>query len=519
MTLPPGRVAVLRLADFQQAGQIPEDATWGTVSLGYTGRSGDLVAVAMSYDKTSRYGSQTPFIEGTSRLFKGSMWHVDGTHNTLITTGNGGTEPTRAQVTLFYNAGQGKYRVEQSLAPGGQIWLNVADLIRNQVPDSDGKTIPPDVMAGSYELRDLDHPVLGLLYEGKLVVDKTYGHASYGCAHCCGYSSARLWQNPFAGPVGIDNPDTYQAYGVCESQWYDMDLFLSPHSSNTSVATLTGQTLHTVAVGSATASGKNTLPFQAPSGGLCSPAPMTGTQPVTVKPTISGPNTLWWFNGLSLGVSGYSSQITLTTSTASSYQWAIASGSDKVQLGGSGQNQSVQVTSIGQSTSANDVSITVTSGGISSDPFYLTVKAPYQLGLDPSQPTPVYSMDSTYIWDTDIYYTIEDNFGVPMQVSLPINESFPGSVVNDYSGTDWRQGLAQCLSLATTFYDHLGGETSGRTPTPVYNPSWTGGKVQHWSQDWRVGTCNIGFGPRVQSDTIQKWTDHALHTNIISPNP
>ena len=42
-------------------------------------------------------------------------------------------------------------------------------------------------MTGSYELRDLDHQMVGLLYEGKLVIDKTFGHASYGCAGCCGY--------------------------------------------------------------------------------------------------------------------------------------------------------------------------------------------------------------------------------------------------------------------------------------------------------------------------------------------
>lgn len=283
LTLAPGQTKLLKLADYQQAGQIPEDASWGTVTLSYRGRTGDLVAIASSYDASNRYGSQTPFTEGTNRLFKGSMWHVDSTHNTLITTGNGGTEPTRAQVTLFYNGGQGTYRVEQTLAPGAQIWLNLADLIRNQVPDSDGKTIPVDVMAGSYELRDLDHAVLGLLYEGKLVVDKTYGHASYGCAHCCGYSRARLWQNPFSGPPGINNTDTYQAYGVCESQWYDMDVFFNPYSSNTAVATLGVPTLHTVAMGLATASGKNTLSYQASNGGLCSPTPMTGTQPVTVQ--------------------------------------------------------------------------------------------------------------------------------------------------------------------------------------------------------------------------------------------
>jgi hypothetical protein len=36
-------------------------------------------------------GLQTPFTEGTQRLFKGSMWHVDAVHDTLITTGK---EPT-----------------------------------------------------------------------------------------------------------------------------------------------------------------------------------------------------------------------------------------------------------------------------------------------------------------------------------------------------------------------------------------------------------------------------------------
>jgi hypothetical protein len=75
-------------------------------------------------------------------------------------------------VTLFYNEGKSKYRVEKLLAPGQQLWLDVGQLIRNQVPDSDGHTLPPDTMTGSYELRDLDHATVGLLYEGKLMFVK-----------------------------------------------------------------------------------------------------------------------------------------------------------------------------------------------------------------------------------------------------------------------------------------------------------------------------------------------------------
>lgn len=242
---------------------------------------------------------------------------------------------------------------------------------------------------------------------------------------------------------------------------------------------------------------------------------------IPVSPTISGPTTLWWFKGLSQGVSGYNNQITLTGSPLNgSYQWKIAVGSDKVSLSNSTTNN-VQVTSIGQSTKANDVSITATVNGQTSPPFTLTVRAPYALGTDPNHRTPVYLSDPTYVWETDIYYQVLDNLLTPMPVALPVNEYFTTAIIPDYSGTNWNRGPAGCANTASdaTFPDGIGGEYSYYTPTPVYNPSWNGVKVIHWGQDWHIGTCTIGSGPRVQSDTIQKWTDHALHTNIVSPAP
>jgi hypothetical protein len=281
LAFPPETILIPRIF-LRNAGSTPLDISALTnwrreTGSGKFGR--DLVAVAASYDKNGRYGLQTPFAEGTNRLFKGSMWHVDGTHNTLITTGNGGLEPTKAQVTLFYNSGQGKYRLEQLLPPGQQIWLDLGQLIRNQVPDSDGKTVPPDTMFGSYELRDLDHPVLGLLYGGKLIVDKTFGHASYGCEYCCAFRYAQLAPSPFTGPPGIDNGDIYQAYDVCNSTMDDFDIAYDWKSSNTAVATLPNSTLHTVAVGSATGSAENTLPLQIRS---CPNENMVPQQAVTV---------------------------------------------------------------------------------------------------------------------------------------------------------------------------------------------------------------------------------------------
>jgi len=64
-----------------------------------------------------------------------------------------------------------------AVGAGEQIWADVGEIIRGQIPDKDGKTIPADVTMGSYESRDLDHIGVGYLYEGKLVMDKSWGTA------------------------------------------------------------------------------------------------------------------------------------------------------------------------------------------------------------------------------------------------------------------------------------------------------------------------------------------------------
>jgi len=278
-----GEVRVIKLMDQQKSGQVPVDAMWGTVKLSYTGRRADLVAVALSYDKDNRYGLQTPFSEGVSRMWAGGMWHVDPTHNTFITTGNAGPESTAAEVTLFYNGGKGKYRLKKMLSPGQQMWLDIGQLIRGQIPDSDGHVLPPDAMNGSYELRDLDHATVGQLYEGKLVIDKTYGHASYGCSNCCGMGIPSLIPSPFGGPPGIDNQDFIHSTEQCSGFVDDVtDAGYGWSSSNTAVATLPTRTLHTVAVGTATGRAEIQLAGTHPAP-RCPPYIGNPQQPVTVN--------------------------------------------------------------------------------------------------------------------------------------------------------------------------------------------------------------------------------------------
>jgi len=78
-------------------------------------------------------------------------------------------------------------------------------------------------------------------------------------------------------------------------------------------------------------------------------------------PTISGPQTVWWFNGAT--PSGYAVSITLSAwpTNCSSYSWTVSSGSDKANLSGQTANKT-NVTGKALSTASGDVGVTVTAG-------------------------------------------------------------------------------------------------------------------------------------------------------------
>lgn len=135
---------------------------------------------------------------------------------------------------------------------------------------------------------------VGSLYEGKLVIDKTYGHASYGCSTCCGYSTTVLGPNPFGGPPGINNSDFIHATQTCGGYIEDVtDGGYNWGSSNTSVATLPNSTLHTVAVGSATGNTRIDLESSHPEpSGNCLTTPRTPQQSIAVGNVSCSPSTV-----------------------------------------------------------------------------------------------------------------------------------------------------------------------------------------------------------------------------------
>jgi hypothetical protein len=77
-------------------------------------------------------------------------------HDWLVTLGNGGGKPTRAGLTILYNEGKSQYHLERELAPEETTLIDFGKLIRNQVADKDGHTLPPDLTSGAYRVLDLN---------------------------------------------------------------------------------------------------------------------------------------------------------------------------------------------------------------------------------------------------------------------------------------------------------------------------------------------------------------------------
>ena len=219
LQLAPYATQLVDVAALQKNQVIPPNAHWASVEIVSTSLPNDIMATAASYDTTLRYGAQTPFNDQLTFHWEGGEWQVDATHNSIITAGNGGNIPITAQFTIYYNSRQQRYDLEQQLQPHDQMWVDVGKLIREQVPDKNGLVMPLNLMMGSYELQDLTDPAFGNLFEGKVIVDKTFGHVTYGCAECCGLATVPwMLYNTMTLAAGQQSPQDVRDINYCTQE-------------------------------------------------------------------------------------------------------------------------------------------------------------------------------------------------------------------------------------------------------------------------------------------------------------
>lgn len=564
--LPPIRLAAgevrgVELQALTRAGGFGAEAASAGLEFEHTGRPGAVVVSALSVGRGGNQVFRVPVLDpAAQRSSTGAYpWRLEGDSSTFVYIKNTTAEPQRYSAHLRFEGG-GYTLGMKTVEPGQTAVIDVRRLRDEQVPDEDGQTIPREAASGqvvwSAVLDDAPEPLvlLGRAEQADTVKGMS---SSYACQSCC----ADSYYDSFLLPGGVDAEvdaaadfDAYETDVDCYGNLYTYyRLTSSWSSSNTGVATVDGSGVaRAVGAGQADITAAWTGRINE-SGGYCGPyayftsaaepqgdaqqqpagggeiepniAPCGACQAffvqarprarIVVRPRISGPTNVWWFNGET--PAGYATTVTLTAAPAGAgaYTWAVVSGADKVTVSPSGNTLSVT----GANASAfREVGVQVTVNGVASRAFNLSVRAPHRLVLTRDF---VQNADATWGYETQVHYRIEDQFTDLLPANVPLNEQWTTGVVADFAGMNWRRGAEGGATVAPAdWFDRIQGETAGHVPAPRSPCSpLCNTAVYHWGGQWFVGSSVIGRGRRVQTNTWQKYTDHAEHTGRVSPAP
>src|ERR1700685_822563 len=245
----------LQIGAMQKQLGIPDDAHWALVTLTSRTAPNDVIAIGSSHDASGRYNLQSPFSPTVAGHFAGGEWRADSTHNHILSVTNSGQEPADTLLALHYANGAKTYEMQQSIQPGDQMWVNLASLIRDRVPDRKGNVLPADLTFGTYDVQQINSAPRSLALAG-LAVDQTWGYRiAPPDGICCSYGSMGWVPDSIVlDPEGIAVTDI-DAVDSCTDQWTDISSdFTTWSSGNTSVAVVTRQKVQAVGVGTTTGS-------------------------------------------------------------------------------------------------------------------------------------------------------------------------------------------------------------------------------------------------------------------------
>ncbi len=458
-------------------------------------------------------------------------WMIDGDSSSVLYVKNAGAERSRYIASIRYPGGEYMIGLKE-VGPGETSAIDFRRLRDDQVPDVTGHALPRELLSGQ---------VLWTWHSGAALVGRvntmslSKGLASnMSCGRCCDCpSTASISLSPFSstGPVGgfvqevpwetdSDNCNGPRSFPLPPSwvTWSSSNTAVAPVDSSGMVSCLSS--------GFAQIAGNGTVSFgqidnsREPGSDGCFfcvqvNAPSEGDADVTVVPTITGPDTVWYFGGAN--PAGYQTSITLRSDGGPSTTWTVTAGANKVNLSTTtGSQTTVTSTGTAFSSSLGDIKITATAAVASSAPFAITSRTPNRLLAGQT----VHQCDPTFGYIDFLNYTIQDNLLTSLPADVPLNERWSTGVVNDYNGTNWRRGAEGTFTATgSSFADMIGGEALSLPPVPV--PACVGDAtaVQHWGQEWRIGSLTIGVGRRVQIDKLQKFVNHGEHQQIVTPAP
>lgn len=230
--------------------------------------------------------------------------------------------------------------------------------------------------------------------------------------------------------------------------------------------------------------------------------------------SASGPNTLWWFDGAT--PANYPVTGTLFSDGGAGTVWEIVAGDAIVAFDGTNVGESVTVRTIARSGVPQDVIIRGALNGHVTSDVRMTVRAPSSVF---QWIPPVDRCDSVYGYISETTYRIRDQFNQHLPEPVEMHEYFPYPAFEDYPANNWPAGdlnyhIAITTSVFGQFTESISGMNLAYNPFPVPGCSGNDEPVDHFDQDYRVGTHAQGGGRRASTQTIQRYVDFARQTNF-----
>src|SRR6202451_3738780 len=286
LNMAPFATQQLPIGAMQKQLGIPDDAHWALVTLTSSTAPNDVIASASSYDASGRYNLQSPFSPTVAGHFAGGEWRADSTHNHILSVTNSGQEPADTLLALHYANGAKTYEMQQSIQPGDQMWVNLASLIRDRVPDRKGNVLPADLTFGTYDVQQINSAPRSLALAG-LAVDQTWGYRIAPPDGICCYDQDPGWNQDLfdlaLGDTVTGNIDAIDSCGgsivVISSSFPDW------FSDDTSVAVVSKQKIQAVGVGTTTGSADGHI-FVG-DGGYCAEENVQENTGITVPPSVT----------------------------------------------------------------------------------------------------------------------------------------------------------------------------------------------------------------------------------------
>ncbi|MGA9964283.1 MAG: hypothetical protein WBQ10_03680 [Terriglobales bacterium] len=525
--LAPGTSRNLDIPSLLTAAGVASLNTSVNLILDVLGKPRSVLLASGSVDKKNTYVFEVMPHGVMESASKGiGYWSTGNGDDTMVTLWNPADEDQDFVFTLFFSGGH--YNLPIHLGPRVTRMFNLSELVQNQVPDNEDNIIPASVHEGSGKLSGTlgeNQHILVSLEAGIYNVRKATCHDT--CNTCDGaVFSPEPWivDDPFAVAVGGNHNLTFNVQWNTGIQ-HNLTSGSTWSSSDTKIATVSAGLVNGVAAGDDTVGADDEGEPWA--GEQCGDPPEACPVDVGVQasgggavtPTITGPNTVWWFNGQNPSPTTYPVSITLHSTGGPGTTWSVTQADAKVKLSStSGTDISVTSTGTHFSATGGDISITATVGDAASPAFSITSRTPAELSFLKSSTV----LDTTYGYVTDLDYNVLDQLGSVISGDIYWNEVV--GTPTSQNGSNWGTYALQTGGGSTPLLDELSGPDVNATPTPSPKPKYdnppTGATVYLLAtQLIRVGTSTSGSGVEVQSDNLTYYIDNGAHTSIVIPPP